>query len=251
MLGHSSASHVTIIRENIPISSKVINLGVILDNTLSTGQTVSQVRKVCLLELRRIRQIRRFIDEDRSVDAVLHLLGVFHDVLYGDEEVTKRLVIAFIISRIDYRNSLFKEGSHEKIKRLQGIQNQKAKLVRLAHKSNHVTPILKDLHWLPVQSRIDYKILTLVFQSMQDSTFPEYLKQMIETYLPERSLRSKTKNLLKKQRTKLKTFGDRSFYFTAPELWNSLPQDILNSSSLSAFKQNLKTHLFRCHFIYS
>ena len=73
---------------------------------------------------------------------------------------------------------------------------------------------------------------------MQDPTFPEYLKQMFKTYLPERSLRSKTKNLLKKERTKLKTFGDRSFDFTAPELWNSLPPDILNSSSLLALKQN-------------
>ena len=82
-------------------------------------QAVSQVRKVCLLELRRIRQIRRFIDE----------------------EVTKRLVITFVISRIDYCNSLFKGVSHEKIKRLQGIQNQAAKLVKLAHKSDHVTPI--------------------------------------------------------------------------------------------------------------
>ena len=119
----------------------------------------------------------------------------------------KRLVIAFVISRIDYCNSIFKGISHEKIKRLQGIQNQAAKLVKLAHKSAHVTPIWKDLYWLPVQSRIDYKILTIIIRSMQDPTFPEYLKQMIETYLPERSLLSKTKNLLKKQRTKLKTFG--------------------------------------------
>ena len=144
---------------------------------------------MCLVELRCIRQIRRFIDE----------------------EVTKRLVIAFVISRIDYCNSLFKGVSHEKLNRLQGIQNQAAKLVKLVHESDHVTPILKDLYWLPVQSRINYKIFTLVFRSMQDPTFPEYLNQMIETYLPERSLRSKTKNLLKKQRTKLKTFWDRSF----------------------------------------
>ena len=83
-----SASHVTIIRESIPILSKVKKLGVVLDNTLSMERFVSQVRKVCLLELRRIRQIRRFIDE----------------------EVTKRLVIAFVISRIDYCNSLLRES---------------------------------------------------------------------------------------------------------------------------------------------
>ena len=119
-----SASHVTIVRESIPISFKVKNH-----------------RNVCLLELGRKRQIKLFIDE----------------------EVTKRLVIAFVISRIDYCNSLFKGVSHEKIKRLQGIQNQAAELVKLTHKSDHVTPILKDLHWLPVQSRVDYKILPLVF----------------------------------------------------------------------------------------
>ena len=98
-------------------------------------QAVSQVRKVCFLELRLICQTRLFIDK----------------------EVTKRLVIAFVISCIDYCNSLFKGVSHEKIKRLQGIQNQAAKLVKLEHKSDHVTPILKDLHWLPVQSRIDLR----------------------------------------------------------------------------------------------
>ena len=59
-----SAFHVTIIRESIPILSKVKNLGVILDNTLSMEQAVSQIRKVCLLELRRISEIRRFIDEE-------------------------------------------------------------------------------------------------------------------------------------------------------------------------------------------
>ena len=134
--------------------------------------------------------------------------------------------------------------SHEKIKRLQRIQNQTAELVKLPHKSDPVTLILKNLHWLPVQSRIDYKILALVFRSMQNPTFPEYSKQIIEMYLPERSLRSKIKNLLKKQRTKLETFGDRSFYFTAPELWNSLHQDILKFYSLLAFKQNLKTIYF-------
>ena len=124
-----SAPHVTIVGESIPISFKVKNLGVILDNTLSMEQAVSQVRKVCLLELRLIRQIRRLIIE----------------------EVTNRLIIAFVTSRIDYCNSLFKGVSHEKIKRLQGIQNQAAQLVKLTHTSDHVTPILKDLHWLPVQ----------------------------------------------------------------------------------------------------
>ena len=147
----------------------------------------------------------------------------------------KRLVIAFVISRIDYCNSIFKGISHEKIKRLQGIQNQTAELVKLAHTSDHVTPILKDLHWLPAQSRIDYKILTLVFRSTQDQKFPAYLKHIIEMYLPERSLRSKTKNLLKRQRPKLKTFGYRSFYFTTPERWNTLPKDILKSSSVLAY----------------
>ena len=112
-------------------------------------QTVSLIRKVCLLELRCIRQIRRFINE----------------------KVTKRLIVLFVISRIDYCNSYFKGVSHKKIKRLQVIQNQAANLVKMAHKSDYDTPILKDLHWLPIQSRIHNKILTLVYDQCKTQRF--------------------------------------------------------------------------------
>ena len=190
------------------------------------NEAVSQVRKVGFLELRRIRQIRRFIDED----------------------TTKQLVVSFILSRIDYCNSLYRGINDEKINKLQILQNQAARLVKLAPKTDHISPILKELHWLPVKARIDYKILILSFKSIHDATFPSYLKDMVEMYLPNRSLRSKRKTLLKKPRTQLKTFGDRSFYYSAPDLWNGLPENILNSSCLSAFRKNVKTWLFQSHY---
>ena len=189
-------------------------------------QAVSQVRKVGFLELRRIRQIRRFIDE----------------------EATKQLVVSFVLSRIDYCNRLYKGINEEKINRLQSLQNQAARLVKMAPKTIHVSPILKELHWLPVKARIDHKILTLSFKSLHDATFPSYLKDMIEIYQPGRSLRSKNKNILKKPKTKLKTFGDRSFYYSAPDLWNGLPERISNAPSVFSFRKNVKTWLFQSYY---
>ena len=113
-------------------------------------------------------------------------------------------------------------------------------------KRDHVTPLLKELHWLPVKYRIQYKLATLGFHHF-DGTLPPNLSSSLCTYQPSRSLRSSTERLLKIPKTNLKTFGEHSFSYIAPIVWNSLPAD-LRAPSLPTFKVNLKTHFFRQAF---
>ena len=104
--------------------------------------------------------------------------------------------------------------------------------------------ILRKLHWLPVKARIEYKLALLCFQT-QHSLAPPFLQELLPPYTPSRTLRSTNDKLLKVPKTKLKHFGDRAFYKSGPMVWNSLPPSVTLPCSVSSFKKNLKTHLFR------
>ena len=126
---------------------------------------------------------------------------------------------------------------------LQRLQNSAARLVTRKRKFEHITPILRSLHWLPIRARIKFKVLTLVFKCLYGNA-PAYLSELIKPYQPGRNLRSQSKNLLSEIRVKSKTFGDRAFEKMAPTLWNKLPQNIRHITDFDKFKSMLKTHLF-------
>ena len=188
----------------IDFTNKVKNLGVYLEQTLTMDQAVSHVRKCCYLELRKIAHLRPYISQDATI----------------------KLVLSFVISRLDYCNSLFYNMTHENIQKLQLIQNHAARLVKKASKTSSASFLLKELHWLPVKVRITYKIAVLVYKILYDSSSPPYLNDLIKIYVPQRSLRSSKKNLLEKPPKHLKTYGERSFSYAAPDVWNQLPQDV-------------------------
>ena len=104
-----------------------------------------------------------------------------------------------------------------------------------------------QLHWLPIQQRIDVKLASLAFRGFNDS-LPKYLSDKLKKYEPARDLRSASENLFDPPRVSLKTYGERSFHFAAPKIWNSLPQNLRDISSLPLFKSKLKTHLFQLVF---
>ena len=108
---------------------------------------------------------------------------------------------------------------------------------------NHVTPLLMKLHWLPVASRIKFKIAVLAFRCF-DGSLPTYLSSLLQIYQPSRSLRSSTEKLLCVPQTNFKSFGQRSFRYQAPFVWNSLPSSLRNIETLDIFKTKLKTFLF-------
>ena len=112
----------------------------------------------------------------------------------------------------------------------------------------HGVVILVMLDLLPVRKRIEFKILLLAYKCLH-GTAPSYLREMLKEYVPPRTLRSTSKNLLCEPRTNLKTYGDRSFSACAPKLWNQLPNNIRATGSVAIFKRQLKTHLFKDVFI--
>ena len=112
---------------------------------------------------------------------------------------------------------------------------------------DHATPLLVNLHWLPVQARIDYKIAMLVFKCL-NSLAPQYMSDIIVKYNPPRTLRSSNTNLIVSNVAKYKTLGDRAFSVNASSVWNALPLSLRNSSNINIFKQDLKTYLFRKYF---
>ena len=127
--------------------------------------------------------------------------------------------------------------------KLQKVQNNSAKLICRTPKFDHISPVLHTLHWLPVEQRIEYKLLLLAFKSVNNDG-PSYLSDL-KFYIPSRQLRSSSDTrLLRIPSFCLKSFGQCKFLYQASVLWNSLPISLHYSNSTLAFKSSLKTHLF-------
>ena len=90
------------------------------------------------------------------------------------EDATKTLVTSYILSRLDYCNCLLMGTPNSVIQPLQKIQNFAARLVLLAPRHHHATPLLEKLHWLPISERIKYKVACMCFSAINGSG-PAYL----------------------------------------------------------------------------
>ena len=101
------------------------------------------------------------------------------------------------------------------INRLQLIENSVARLIFCARKHDHITPLLVNLHWLPIQCRIQFKILFITFKVLRGEA-PSYLCDLITPYVQTRTLRSQNKLLLHQPRFHLKSYGRRAFKTAAP-----------------------------------
>ena len=122
-------------------------------------------------------------------------------------------------------------------------------LIQIVYRMNKydlVTCLLEELHWLPIQQWIIFKLL-LTYKSLNGEG-PQYLRDLLIWHKPQRSLRSSNLLQLKVPKTRLVTYRDRAYEATAPRLWNSLPLEIRNSKSTVTFKKKLKTHLFMSAF---
>ena len=148
-----------------------------------------------------------------------------------------------IISHLDYCNSVFAGFTSRPGRSVTVNPEQCGTACFEKRKRDHVTPLVKELHWLPVKFRCQYKIATLAHRPFEVS-LPLYLSSSLCTYEPSRCLRSSKEKLLKIPKGNLKSFGECSFSFMAPSVWNSLPADLRNLPTLCQFKSNLKTFLF-------
>lgn len=208
-----------------PVDS-IKNLGSWFDKNMSMDIHIGKTCRKAFFSLYKIRQIRKFLTV----------------------ESTKTLVHAIVTCHLDYCNSLLFGLPKYQYTRLQRVLNVAARLVCLIPKFDHITPVMIDLHWLPVKYRVHFKILLLVFKSLHGLA-PTYISDLLHgKSIGRYHLRSDDHLLLSIPRTKRKTFGDRSFASSGPTLWNALPIDLKNLTNIDVFKRQLKTYLFKKAF---
>jgi len=153
-----------IVTSTIQPSAVVRDLGFLLDSELCMKQHVAKVAAACFYRLRRLRQIRRRVEE----------------------EVTTRLVIALVISRLGYCNSLLAWLPLCTIKPLQRVQNAAARLIFELSLSEHITPNPLQLHWLPIRWRVQFKLCCFM-HAVVTGRCPPYLGSIVQPATQSRS----------------------------------------------------------------
>ena len=213
-----------------PSETPIRNLGVLFDSVFDLKSHVSNLCKHLYMSLYSLGKIRKYLDKP----------------------TTEKIVNATITSKMDYCNSLLYGMKSCDTNRLQLIQNQAARIVTLKRKRDHITPVLRELYWLPIVERVTFKILLMTYKA-QCGLAPDYIASLINPYQSSRiGLRSESLHLLDNtERYRLKSFGKRAFSIAAPSLWNSLPlcmRQVKTSESLTMFKKNLKNYLFKSFY---
>ncbi len=201
--------------------NQVKNLGVILETDLSFSSHVKAVTKSAYYHLKNIARIRSF---------------------FSSQDLEK-CVHAFITSRVDYCNGLLPKKS---VIQLQLIQNTAARILTRTRTSEHITPVLRSLHWLQLHLGLILELL-LVYKSL-NGIGPKYIADMLTKYKPNRPLRSLGSSPLEIPRVHTKQ-GESAFSYLAARCWNQLPEEIKCVKTLATFKSRLKTHLFSCAFV--
>jgi hypothetical protein len=207
------------------------NLGVYFDSTLSFKSFINRTAASAMHHIRTLAAIRDHLPR----------------------ELASRLCTSLVISRLDYCNSVLSGVPKCSLRPLQLALNMAARLVFKAKRSCHITPLLEQLKWLPIEKRIEEKILTLVFKA-RNGLCPSYLTDLLHDYVPSRTLRSSDTPTLAVPNFKLKTVGDRSFCSVGPRLWNSLPHSLragalaCSDATPGTVTALLRLHLLATHF---
>ena len=189
----------------------VKNLGVWFDQHMTMNDHIGKVCSKAFYSLYNLRQIRKYLTDDTC----------------------KILIHALVTCHLDYCNTSLHDIPQYQQQRLQKILNASARLVCRLPKYCHISPVLKDLHWLPIKYRVIFKIILLVFKVLHGIA-PLYLNDLINVK-PEGRYHLRNDDQLMALRTRCETFGDRAFSKSGPVLWNSLPARIRQITNIERF----------------
>ena len=148
---------------------------------------------------------------------------------------------------IDFCHGLLIEQPSCIIDRFQRVQNRSARIVSLSRYDQSATPLLIELHWLPIKFRAIYKIVTLVYKCL-NNTAPKYLRELIKIEHAAYRTRSSGALTLSVSRVNNRT-SERAFSVAGPRFWNSLPVTVRAAGSEATFRKMLKTHLFKQSYL--
>ena len=192
------------------------NLGIRLDSPLTMTPQVKHLKSTCFNTMRKIAKMKYFLSP-KQLETLTH---------------------ALIFSAMDYCNSLYFGISSANMQQLQVIQNRACRIVLGLKRRTSTDEHLKNLHWLKVKERVEYKLILLTFKCL-NGTAPPYLSDLLHY---NHISGSRTPSL--QSSSQHSSVGDRAFVSCAPRLWNDLPNDLKQCSKLQTFKAKLKTHLF-------
>jgi hypothetical protein len=217
------------------------NLGVIFDSNMSLSEHISAISKSCFQHIRDLQRIRNTISLSTACT----------------------IASSLIHSKLDYCNSLLLNLPASSLKRLQFVLNSAARAVTNTSKFSHITPILKSLHWLKIEQRIHFKILSLTYKAL-DTNRPTYLRSLLTVQDIRNTRSASIVSLVHPTNPSRLKITNRSFFHMAPVLWNRLPTNLRarsqcpaeNSSaspspfalSPSQFHAKLKSYLFHHSF---
>ena len=220
----ASVQTVPVAGADLPIALELKSLGVTIDPQLSFESHVREVCRACNFHLRALSHIRNLLSF----------------------QVAQTLACSIVCSRLDYCNSVLYGAPNKSISKLQRIQNNLARIVLQVPRRTHAPPLLHQLHWLPVEQRVVYKLALITFKARAQST-PSYLHNLLTARNCTRTLRSSDLPLLYIPRVRTVTAG-RAFRAAAPSIWNTLPRPVSSCDNITSFKRRLKTHLFTTVF---
>ena len=177
----------------------------------------------------------------------LHLRNVGRVRRNLTPETCAKLINSTVTVRLDYQNALLAGCYRSVTEPLQRLQNHAARLLSQNPRYSHITPILRELHWLPIRERCNFKLLVLIHEALYNDAAPAYLKEMFTWYTPARPLRTEDARLICNPR--FRTYeGQRSAPHHGAVLWNDLPFDLRKTTSKQSFKKKLKTVIFTRYF---
>lgn len=220
LLSYPSPSYITIENTPVPLSQEITILGCKLDSNLTLRSHISAVTRSAFYHIRALRHIRHSLNDDMA----------------------KAVGSSLVQSRLDYANSILCGVAATHLNKLQHIQNSLARAVLPSRSQLSSNQLLRDLHWLPITARIDFKLASITYNTLSIGQ-PTYLRSLLHSYVPARSLRSSDQQLLQVPRCST-DFGRRAYSHCAPRLWNQLPLHLRLSPSISSFKRSLKSYYF-------
>ena len=212
----------------IPVLVKkcVTNLGVIFDECLNMKKYFNKICSAGYHALSNLWQMSAMLDE----------------------KLKKQLVVAMVLSRLDYCNSRMYGINKREIVILQRLINASVKFIygkSGEHRNENFREFYIKSHFLSVQCRIFYKIALLVFNSMHGHA-PQYLEKLINKQSTIKSTRlGQDEFLLTYPKLENIEYRENRFSIAAPKVWNKLPYVIRSCNSLTTFKSTLKTHYFK------
>ncbi|KAF7254804.1 RNA-directed DNA polymerase from mobile element jockey [Varanus komodoensis] len=173
----------------LPLRDKVRSLGVLLDPELSLEAQVTAAARSAFLQLRLIHQLRPYL-ENVCLATVTH---------------------ALVTSRLDFCNALYVGLPLKTVRILQLVQNRAARLLTGTGRYVHMTPVLRQLHWLPIEVRAQFKVLVMTYKAL-NGLGPGYLKERLHPHMPSHPLRSTGEALLREPSVKeVRRVGDLAF----------------------------------------